>query len=246
MNFFKRTLLIQNGGIVICLFLLLIACKKEITKSNDANYSSNNIIKIDTAKNEITPTVKIKELIDFDTTIWTEITENEHGVVLDLRYATANNFTKEIIYTCPRCFLKKESAVRLLKVQKNLLEKGYRLLLFDCYRPGPAQQKLWDVYPDKRYVALPSKGSMHSRGLAVDLSVCDSLGNPLDMGTDFDFFGREAWPTYKFEDRKINQNRALLRNAMMAAGFNPITSEWWHFNYKSKNNQLMDWYWNCK
>jgi len=134
-------------------------------------------------------------------------------------------------------------ASSLKKAKVALLEKGYHIRLLDCYRPAPAQQKLWNIKPDKRYVAPPEKGSMHGRGLAVDMTL-DSLGVELDMGTPFDYFGRSAWPTIPFPDPVIQYRRTILADAMKAQGFRQARSEWWHF---SKNNSrvLYDWQWEC-
>jgi D-alanyl-D-alanine dipeptidase len=166
------------------------------------------------------------EAIDYDTAVWTELTTSM-GFRIDLRYATADNFVKQVIYPCGRCFLKKEAAQRLIKVNNELRKKELSLRLFDCYRPAPAQQKLWDKVPDRNYVAPPWEGSMHTRGVAVDLTITDSKGQDLDMGTDYDFFGPEAHHDYTELSAAVLANRKTLKSAMLAKGFQGIRTEWW-------------------
>jgi zinc D-Ala-D-Ala dipeptidase len=165
------------------------------------------------------------------------------GIRIDLKYSTTDNFVKSDVYgDLDKCFMRKEAAEKLKKAQE-LLQKdhpGYSLLVFDGVRPFRVQQFMWDSLkiPNKRnYLAPPSEGSVHNYGCAVDLSVADSLGQPLDMGTPFDFFGELAQP--KFEGQmlangKLTQeqhaNRLILRRVMKQAGFFDIQTEWWHFN----------------
>jgi D-alanyl-D-alanine dipeptidase len=182
---------------------------------------------------------------DYDTSRWTEFNLRDTGFHLDLRYAGDQNFVEEQMYDCGRCFLRPEAADALKRVQQALAGQGYDLLLLDCYRPRPVQQKLWDKVPDARYVTPPSRGSMHNRGLAVDLTLADSLGRELDMGTPYDFFGREAWSTYTQLPDSILQRRRLLRAAMEAEGFAGIRTEWWHFSYRRAKYPLDHWLWPC-
>lgn len=194
---------------------------------------------------DINKTGKEVFAIDYDTSIWTEIKEAS-GIILDLKYASTENFTKSQIYDCSRCFLRPELAKRIIEIQKELeTEFGYGLILFDCYRPKPAQQKLWDKFPDINYVTPPSKGSMHNRGLAIDLSIVDREGLPLDMGTDFDFFGPKAHSKYKKFSNQILSNRSLLYDLMNKHDLKGIRTEWWHFSLRSVSYQASDWEWPC-
>jgi len=106
-------------------------------------------------------------VFDYDTSQWTEMVRLDSTIRLDLRYATDNNFMKQVIYDCGRCFYRPEVARALLKVHQDLKPQGLGLKMYDCYRPGPYQQRLWDVLPDARYVANPKRGSLHSRGAAT-------------------------------------------------------------------------------
>ena len=166
-------------------------------------------------------------------------------IKLDIRYATTNNFTKSKIYDCPRCLLRPEAAEAIVKANKALKAKGLSLKMFDCYRPRPYQQRLWDKVPNPDYVTPPKKGSMHSRGAAVDLTIVDAQGKELDMGTPYDFFGKEAHTDYKNLSAKVLENRNLLRTTLEAVGFRGIRTEWWHFSYQKKNYPLSDYLWPC-
>jgi len=175
-----------------------------------------------------------------------EIRLLDSTIRLDIRYATANNFTKAQIYDCARCFLRRETAEALVRVQKNLQRQGLGLKLFDCYRPSPYQQRLWDKVPDPDYVMPPKKGSMHSRGAAVDLTLVDARGNELDMGTPYDFFGPEAHYDYTKLSDHVLTNRRRLRRVLEAEGLRGIRTEWWHFSFQGKNYPLSDWVWPCR
>ena len=172
------------------------------------------------------------------------------GVLVDLRYSTSNNFFGKDVYgELDRAYLQPEVAEMLKKAHLALNQKNPSLtfLIFDGVRPQSVQQILWDELdkPEKLkplYVADPQKGSLHNFGVAVDLTIADrSNGKPLDMGTDFDFFGYPAYPDREaqmLKEGKIKQqqvdNREMLREVMKGAGFKGIGSEWWHFNAFSR------------
>ena len=184
--------------------------------------------------------------IDYDSTQWTEPTRLDKTIVLDMRYATTNNFVEEQLYDCGRCFLRPEAAEALAAANKELQAKGYSFKMYDCFRPLPVQQKLWDKFQNPSYVTPPSKGSMHNRGLAVDLTIVDEKGEELDMGTEFDFFGEEAHHTYTKHSKEINQNRKLLKETIEAHGFKGIRTEWWHYSYTKKRYELSEMLWKCE
>lgn len=168
---------------------------------------------------------------------------------VDLRYSTTNNFVGVDVYgDLENAYLQAEPARRLAQANAYLKERepGYTLYVFDAVRPRRVQQILWDTldYPvaDKpKYVADPQEGSIHNYGAAVDLTIADATGQPIDMGTEFDYFGGLAYPTKEEEmlaQGKLTTgqiaNRRLLREMMPKAGFSPITTEWWHFNAFSR------------
>ncbi len=229
---------------LLSLLLLFAGCQNR--KQEKSQKRKQPEIKVQNEKPVTTSHTKdTLPLIDYDTTKWTEVKRLDNSILLDLRYATTNNFVNRQLYDCPRCFLRPYVAKALLKAQNILRKKGLQLLLFDCYRPRPIQKALWKIKPDKNYVTPPWKGSMHNRGMAVDLTIADENGVALDMGTPFDFFGKKAWYDYKNLPGKVIQNRKLLRETMLMAGFKPIRTEWWHFSYKHKTAPLDDMMWKC-
>lgn len=185
-------------------------------------------------------------LSKLDTLSWSELTYLDPSIRIDLKYATEDNFVKERMYECGRCFLRKEVARRLVEIHQTLQKESLGLLLFDCYRPRPIQQKLWEKVPDARYVTPPEKGSMHNRGNAIDLTIIDSLGIALDMGTGFDFFGKEAHHDYTGHSPEVLANRTRLKSIMEAHGFRSIRTEWWHYSYTPKIFGFSDELWGCE
>ena len=170
----------------------------------------------------------------------------DKSIRLDIRYATTNNFMKQKVYDCPRCLLRPEAAEAIVEAHKTLQKQGFGLKMYDCYRPRPYQQRLWDITPDPNYVAPPAKGSVHGRGLAVDLTIVDKNGKELDMGTPYDFFGEEAHTDYQKLPAQVLENRRLLRETLAAVGFGAIVNEWWHYNFKKKEYPLSDALWPCE
>jgi len=158
-----------------------------------------------------------------------EITPAGHGVQLDIRYATANNITGRPIYAEPRCFLRPEAATALKRAARLARRAGFLLVVFDGYRPRAAQARLWHACPDVRYVVPPEVGSMHTRGVAVDLTLADADGAPFDMGTDFDDMREIAWPGALDVSPEVLRRRMWLAGIMHTAGFIGIKTEWWHF-----------------
>ena len=167
-------------------------------------------------------------------------------IALDIRYATTENFVKEQIYPCPACYLRPEVAKALASANEKLRKKGYGIKVFDCYRPRPAQQRLWNKVPNPSYVTPPSKGSMHNRGMAVDVTVFNVKAmREIYMGTSYDFFGMKAHTDYPSLSQKIIDNRKILTDAMTEAGFRGIRTEWWHFYYVGPLAALSSVEWPC-
>lgn len=152
--------------------------------------------------------------------------------VLDLRYATPANFTGRPLYPPgARCLLLPAVAARLARAAATLRAEGYRLRLWDCYRPLAVQRALWAAYPRRGFVADPDHGgSFHNRGAAVDVALAAADGGPVALPTDLDAFDRRA---HAFAPEVVGAARAhrdLLRRAMEAEGFRPNRMEWWHFH----------------
>jgi len=185
-------------------------------------------------------------LIDYDTTQWTELVRLDNSIVMDLRYATENNFMEEQVYDCGRCFLRPKVADAVLKAHQILQKQGLGLKMFDCYRPRPIQWKLWNKVPNPKYVADPRKGSMHNRGAAVDLTIVNKNGEELDMGTEYDYFGKEGWTFYEDLPEEVLKNRKLLRETLGKVNLKHIKTEWWHFAYRQKRYAISDFVWECE
>jgi len=150
-------------------------------------------------------------------------------VVLDLRYATADNLTGRPIYRRAECLLHPAAAARLARAVDLAAGIGLKLRIFDAYRPPAAQAALWRALPDPTFIADPRKGSNHSRGVAVDLTLADADGTALDMGTDFDDMSTRAYHACLDIDAAAQRNRALLLGIMAAAGWDHYAFEWWHY-----------------
>jgi len=161
------------------------------------------------------------------------------GLVLDIRYATTDNFTKEQLYPFPAAYLQKDAALALLAVQKELQANGLGLKIFDGYRPLSAQRRMWEVLPNPRYV---SQRGRHTRGTAVDLTLVNAKGEELPMPTRFDAFTRRSGQEHQRNLTSAQRaNRAILRKVMMRHGFRPFYYEWWHFDWKDwKKHPVLD------
>jgi D-alanyl-D-alanine dipeptidase len=152
------------------------------------------------------------------------------GVRLDVRYATAANFTKQVVYPAARCVLRRAVAERLARVQAALAAEGLGLKVYDCYRPLAVQRRFWALMPDERYVADPKKGSRHNRGAAVDLTLVDARGAEVEMPSAYDEFGPRAHRDYAGGSAAARGNRERLAAAMAREGFVGLPTEWWHFD----------------
>ncbi len=164
---------------------------------------------------------KAAELVDVATVI--------PDAVIDMRYATADNFTGEVLYPKAVCKLRRAVADKLAVAAKVLRAQKRRLVIWDCYRPAAIQKILWENVPDPRYVADPKVGSKHSRGAAVDVGLVDIDGTPLVLPTAFDDFTEAA-----HRDRALKGDAGAearrLEAAMTKAGFVGMPTEWWHYD----------------
>ena len=166
--------------------------------------------------------------------------------VYELKYATPDNFLKQAVYDCGECYLRKSTAEALVKANEAFKQLGYRIKLFDCYRPLSVQKKMWKILPGTHYVANPAKGSKHNRGAAVDLTLVDAEGKELNMGTPFDFFGKEAHHTYTEHSKEVLENRKLLKETLDKYNFKSIYSEWWHYEYRPEmQSKVENFEWQC-
>jgi len=170
-----------------------------------------------------TTTQRPADLVDVQTVI--------PGIVLDIRYATTNNFTGRQLYPFSKCYLRRAAAEKLRAAQAELVPMGYGLKIFDGYRPLSVQWKMWEVFPQPGYVADPRKGSRHNRGAAVDVTLIHLPdGADLPMPTPFDDFTEKAHRNYDNLPEEVIRNRQLLERVMAKHGFMGLPTEWWHFD----------------
>ena len=207
---------------LFCAILSLFSCKSQTVVSDVKN-----------------------EVIVNDTT-FVNLKDYSKDFVYDMKYATSDNFLKAKVYDCAECFLRLKTVKAMLNANAEFMKKGYKIKIFDCYRPLDIQKRMWKIVPNPDYVANPSKGSIHNRGGAVDITLVDANGLALDMGTAFDFFGIEASHNYQNLSQEIKSNRELLKTIMIQNGFNSLDSEWWHYNLKSAlNDKVSNAKWKC-
>ena len=157
-------------------------------------------------------------------------------IQVDLKYATPENFTGQIVYSFQQCLLLKEVAVHLEKVQSELETMGLGLKIWDGFRPVAAQWKFWELIPDERYVSDPRKGGRHTRGTAVDVTLVTNEGQEITMPSVFDDFSEKAHRNYMEASEEAIKNRELLQQVMEKHGFIGLPTEWWHFDFAGWEN----------
>ena len=201
------------------------------------------------------------DTISYDKTDFAEIGTMIDDAAYDIRYYSPNNFTGNRIqgYKAPKAYMTLESLTALSKAAEDLRNQGYRLLIWDSYRPQKAVDNfvIWindpndpgdkDFYPGLKKSDLIAGGyiatkSSHTRGSTVDLTIIKKDGSFVDMGGTFDLFSEISHPDYKKLKKVQKRNREILRGAMIKAGFEGIDSEWWHFTLK--NEPYKDTYFN--
>ncbi|HEY4134506.1 MAG TPA: D-alanyl-D-alanine dipeptidase [Alphaproteobacteria bacterium] len=171
----------------------------------------------------------------------TEIAPPAFDVDLQIAYATADNITETPVYGRAACYLHPDAAAKLALAIDLARPLGFRLKVFDAYRPTEAQWKLWNARPDPEFLADPRRGSPHSRGAAVDLTLLDSAGRELDMGTAFDAFTPLSHHGVTEVSATAQHNRLLLLGLMTAAGWDFYRNEWWHYQlFDARRYPLID------
>ncbi|HEX8618838.1 MAG TPA: M15 family metallopeptidase [Thermoanaerobaculia bacterium] len=173
-----------------------------------------------------------KQLVDLSTL----------NIPLDVRYATENNFMKKVLYPAAKSYLRAPAARALAAVQRELAPRGIGIKVFDAYRPYRVTEAMWEPIRNPDYVADPAKGSRHNRGAAVDLTLIDlRTGTELPMPTPYDDFTSRAHHDFNDLPADALANRALLREVMTKHGFDPLPSEWWHYDFRGwERFELMD------
>jgi D-alanyl-D-alanine dipeptidase len=158
-----------------------------------------------------------------------EITPATHHVELDIAYATERNVTGQAVYQRAACYLHRDAEARLKRAVELARPLGYRLCVFDAFRPAEAQWVLWNACPDPDFLADPRRGSPHSRGVAIDVTLVGDDGEALDMGTGFDAFTPLSHHANHDIPVKAQRNRIVLLGIMSAAGWDFYSKEWWHY-----------------
>ncbi len=158
-----------------------------------------------------------------------EITPSEYDVDVVLAYATQENFTAAAVYQQAICYLHPAAAEKLQNAIKAARAMGYKIRIFDAFRPSEAQWILWNHTPDPDFLADPRRGSPHSRGIAVDLTLLGTDGMPLEMGTDFDAFTPLSHHGSAGVSKEAQRNRLILLGLMTQAGWDFYRNEWWHY-----------------
>ncbi|HEX2835994.1 MAG TPA: M15 family metallopeptidase [Thermoanaerobaculia bacterium] len=163
-------------------------------------------------------------------------------IPLDIRYATPNNFMKTTLYPRAKAYLRAPAAQALADIQRELEPLGIGIKVFDGYRPYRVTVAMWEPIRNPDYVADPAKGSRHNRGAAVDLTLIDlKTGKELTMPTPYDDFTSRARHDFNDLPEEALKNRALLRDVMLKHGFDPLPSEWWHYDFAGwQRFELMD------
>ncbi len=154
------------------------------------------------------------------------------GIVIEMRYATEKNITGKKIYPDGRAWLRGETIRKLKKVVMDLRERGYRLVLWDAWRPISAQKALWAAKPDGKFLTPPTKISRHYRGTSVDVALADLQGKLLEMPSDHDEFSAKADEDFSDVPKEVGGRAKILRQAMFRAGFSGVPDEWWHYDLR--------------
>ena len=222
----KKFLIITVLAFVSCFFMT--NNMQEETKENVKDFEEV----VATPTLEVTPTYvepEIKEEPKDEELV--KILDYIPDVVIDLKYATEENFTGVVIYESDEALLRYGTVKKLKKVQEELKKLGYKLCIWDAFRPKEAQFKLWEICPNPIYVANPNKGfSKHSRGNTVDITIVSLSGEKVEMPSEFDDFTKKADRDYSDVSKEAGENAKMLEKVMEEAGFKGYAGEWWHYS----------------
>ncbi|TLF44435.1 M15 family metallopeptidase [Maribacter aurantiacus] len=232
-------------GMLFC--LLIVSCKSGNKKEKES-VIPEKIHKKDTMIEEApVQEIRLKSFDGLADTTFIRLADFSDDFAYDMRYATENNFLKAKVYKCAECYTRVKTAKALIAANKDFLKEGVKIKFYDCYRPNSVQYKMWEIVPNPQYVANPVKGSIHNKGGAVDITLVDMEGKELNMGTDFDFFGKKAYHDTTDLPLEILVNRKFLKETMEKHGFWSIRTEWWHYNLASaSNDKIANFTWDCE
>lgn len=165
------------------------------------------------------------------------VVDYDPSIRIGLRYATTNNFTGKVVYPKDICLLQKSTLDKLIQCNSDLKKQGYRIKIWDAYRPADVQKYFWNIVKDRRFIADPYlHGSRHNRGCAVDITLVDSNDKEVEMPTGFDEFSIAAYRNNPNISVTAKKNLDLLTKTMLSHGFKSIETEWWHFDDSNSDN----------
>lgn len=232
-------------GMLFC--LLIVSCKSGNKKEKESVIPEKIQKKESVIEEAPVPEIRLKSFEGLADTTFIRLADFSDDFAYDMRYATENNFLKAKVYECAECYTRVKTAKALIAANKDFLKEGVKIKFYDCYRPNSVQYKMWEIVPNPQYVANPVKGSIHNKGGAVDITLVDMEGKELNMGTDFDFFGKRAYHDTTDLPQEILDNRKLLKETMEKHGFWSIRTEWWHYNLASaSNDKIANFTWDCE
>ena len=231
----------KNGIVAVVLLLLLSACAPTVAPPSPSTDET-----VDASAQTVAPAPKPPEGDDVqppeppapptpvrpkDGQVFVRVRDYIPDIVVDLRYATADNFTGTVIYSYDDAWLRYDTVEKLIDVQEQLKAEGYRLCIWDAFRSAASQQKLWEVCPDGNYVANPANGySGHTRGDTVDVTLVTLEGGAVEMPSGFDDFSALADRDYADVSAQAAENACLLERVMEDCGFTGYDKEWWHYS----------------
>lgn len=232
----------------ICFIFGIFNCKDNVPNSSRSDIDLPESIP-DFSKSSNSNATKEPYLLDLEEvedTSFVRLLDYSDDFSYELRYATENNFLKAAVYPCAECYTRAKTARALIAANSEFKKLGYRIRFYDCYRPNSVQYKMWALVPNPQYVADPVKGSIHNKGGAVDITLETLDGKVLDMGTDFDYFGKRAYHDNLNLPSEILENRRILKEVMERHGFWSIRTEWWHYNLNAgSNDAVANFSWPC-
>lgn len=206
--------------------LTVIKAGKEALQDENENLLLQNKL----LKEELENNLPVDKADIFEYKDLVEVRELDSTLEVELIYATPDNFTGQILYNLEVCLLRRDTAEKLAAANAEFARDGYRLKIWDAFRPRSAQEIMFKIESDEVYVADPAVGSNHNRGASVDVTLIDEDGNELEMPTGFDNFTEKASRNYSGMSEEAKKNMDYLTEVMIRHGFEPIRSEWWHFN----------------
>lgn len=235
--------------IVLFIGTLMFSCKERVSgEKEDINSGVSGGQKtVEIPKEEPIPKKTFKSLKGLADSTFVRLADFSDGFAYDMRYATDNNFLKAQVYDCAECYTRVKTVKALLAANAAFKKEGVKIKFYDCYRPNAVQYKMWKIVPNPQYVANPVKGSIHNKGGAVDITLVTLEGKELDMGTDFDFFGKRAYHDNFDLPKEVLGNRKLLKETMKKHGFWSTRTEWWHYNLQgASKDPIANFKWDCE